>query len=202
MAPSVVVFIDYQNTHMSAHELFCDYGAPIHECVIHPVRLAEEIIAQRAPGGVLQQVRVYRGRPDTRKERLLGIANDRQMSAWIRDPRVVVQRRPLHYPLDFGEPTCTERPREKGIDVSLAIDMVRMAFEKSYEVGIVVTRDTDLVPPVEMIRDLELAHIETAGWDRASRIRVPRVFHHTLSEDVFDRSRDPREYVQPSDLSR
>ncbi|MCR6688103.1 NYN domain-containing protein [Cellulomonas sp.] len=200
MAQTVGVFIDYQNCHHSGHERYCSQGEEVFRCLVHPLKLAERIIAKRAPGGDLKEVRVYRGRPDPRKEPTLAAANDRQAQAWSdSDPRVIVKRRPLMYPPDWF-PGSPDRPREKGVDVALAIDVVRMAYEKAFEVVIVVSRDTDLIPPIEMLRDLKLAHVEIAGWDGSSRIRVSggrRLWYHELDEEDFVAVRDTRVYIPP-----
>jgi uncharacterized LabA/DUF88 family protein len=196
MVERVTVFVDYQNVHHSGHERYCAIGDEMHKCVFDPLRLAEAIVAQRPPGGVLEAVRVYRGRPDPRKEPTLASANDQQFSEWIKDPRVTVKRRMLQYPRDWGQPDCAERPREKGIDVSLAIDLVRMAFKHEFEVAIVVSRDSDLEPALEMVKDLRLGHVEVAGWERDSRLRGGR-YYHALDERVFRSSRDTRPYSRP-----
>lgn len=195
MAPRVVVFIDYQNAHFSAHEMYCPLGERPEQCLIDPLKLAQLIVSRRAPGGDLQEVRVYRGRPDPRKQPEQASANDRQFSAWIAaDPRVTVKRRPLWYPHDWGEPGCIERPREKGIDVSLSVDMARLALESRYEVGILFSRDTDLLPALEMVRDLKAAHVEVAGWEGSSRLRLPRLWYHALDQADFSAVRDSRYY--------
>ncbi len=43
---------------------------------------------------------------------------------------------------------------EKGIDASLSTDLLWHAFQKSYDVGIVVSADADFIPPIERVRDL------------------------------------------------
>ncbi len=144
-APSVTVFIDYQNAHLSGHENWCALGEQVHLCLIHPVRLAERLVACRAPGGSLTSVRVYRGRPDPRKDARAAARSDQQAHEWEQDPRVHMFRRPLWYPRNWGDRDCYEKPREKGVDVSLAIDVVRMAIRAEYEVGIIFSRDTDLL---------------------------------------------------------
>jgi uncharacterized LabA/DUF88 family protein len=194
MSPKVTVFIDYQNTHQTAHETYMPLGTEIYDSLLDPGALAERLVSKRAPGGVLHQVRVYRGKPDPRKEPLLASFNDKHFDAWKCDPRVIIRRRTLRYPSDWGEPGCTERPREKGIDVELAIDLVRLAVCGDIEVGIVLTRDTDLVPAIEAVRDFKWAHVETAGWDTASRLRVSGVYHHELSREDFEACRDRRYY--------
>lgn len=51
---------------------------------------------------------------------------------------------------------------EKGIDVAMAIDLVRMAMRKELDAAVVVSSDTDLVPAIEMVYELRLAHVEVA----------------------------------------
>ncbi|MFN8169598.1 MAG: NYN domain-containing protein [Candidatus Nanopelagicales bacterium] len=74
--------------------------------------------------------------------------------------------------LDWGQPGCTEPAREKGVDVALAVDLVRMAIGKEYEVGIVFSRDTELEPAIDLALKLG-AHTEVATWAGGSRISLP-----------------------------
>lgn len=197
MAPSVGVFIDYQNVHMSAHEQFCSWGESPDKCILDPLRLAETVVNKRAPGGVLAAVWAYRGRADPRKQPRLTAATDKQFQAWIQDSRVNVKRRPLRYPPDYGQQGCVEAPREKGIDVSLAVDLVRAGLEQRYDVIILMSRDTDLMPAVEMVFTLPKAHIEVATWAGATRLRSSggqRLWCHMLSEDDWKACIDHRPY--------
>ncbi len=68
--------------------------------------------------------------------------------------------------------TATE---EKGIDTAMVTDMVRLAWEDAYDVGVVVSSDSDFVPAVEFLdsRGLKLiqagfppsgAHLATSCW--------------------------------------
>jgi uncharacterized LabA/DUF88 family protein len=196
VAPKVTVFIDYQNAHMTGHEKWCPPGEQAHHCLIDPLRLAEKLVAGRAPGGTLEAVRVYRGRPDSRIDAHAAARSDKQAAAWSSDPRVTMVRRPLSYPRDFGQPTCFEKPREKGIDVSLAIDMVRMALNTEYEVGILFSRDNDLLPALELVIDLPDVHTEVATWEGASRLSLKyrKLYCHKLPQSTFAEVRDPRLY--------
>lgn len=40
---------------------------------------------------------------------------------------------------------------EKGVDILLAIDLIRVAWEDSYDIAVLVTSDSDLVPCVEYL---------------------------------------------------
>lgn len=196
--PKTVVFIDYQNAHHSAHEMWCNEYEPMETCLIHPVRLAETVAAIRAPGADLQQIRVYRGRPEPRKEATLTSANDKQKMAWEdSDPRCKVLRKPLRYPHDWGQPGCVDKPREKGIDVALAVDLVRMAMLNEFEVGIVFSRDTDLLPALEAVRDLNGPHVEAATWKGASRLRLDGrpLYCHMLDQEKWEQCIDRTVYI-------
>ncbi len=166
--------------------------------VIHPVRVAETVAGLRGPRADLQGVRAYRGRPDPRKERTVASANDRQKLAWEDDPLCTVIRRPLRYPDDWGQPDSYEKPREKGIDVALAIDMVAMAIRDEFEVGILFSRDTDLLPALEAIRELKGPHVECATWEGSSQLRLNSgkpLYCHKLDEQDFRAVIDPRRYL-------
>jgi uncharacterized LabA/DUF88 family protein len=62
---------------------------------------------------------------------------------------VSVYSRPLAYSdedvtLPDGSTTTIRLPREKGVDVRLALDVVRYARDGSYEVAILFSQDQDL----------------------------------------------------------
>lgn len=125
-------------------------------------------------------------------------ANDQQMLEWQSDKKCTVVRRPLWYPEDWGEPGCVELPREKGVDVAIAIDMVTMAIREEFEVGILFSRDTDLLPALEAMRELNGPHVECATWQGSSRLRLRSgrpLYCHMLDEQDFHAVRDKKHYT-------
>lgn len=124
----VAVFLDYQNVHLTAHGLYALPQTPRHETLIHPLALAERLIAQRRRPGRLAMVRVFRGRPNPNRQPVPAAANDAQTARWERDPRVTVIRRDLNY---RGWPA--QAPQEKGVDVALAVDLIETALLSSYD---------------------------------------------------------------------
>jgi uncharacterized LabA/DUF88 family protein len=59
--------------------------------------------------------------------------------------------------LPYGWPNshqAGEKPQEKGIDVALAIDFVSMAVAGDFEVGVLMSTDTDLTPALEEVARL------------------------------------------------
>jgi len=57
-----------------------------------------------------------------------------------------------------------ERSREKGIDVKIATDLIAGAVDDKYDVGIIVSSDTDLVPAIDWVRKRKKKVIEYIGF--------------------------------------
>ncbi|MGH3114623.1 MAG: NYN domain-containing protein [Gaiellaceae bacterium] len=185
----VAVFIDWQNTYKTAREAFGWRDYPNEYGNYSPYQLARVLTAENGRGTNAQLVRVsiHRGLPSQRYDQHGYAANRRQAAAWIKEnPEIVIPRlRPLRYDRE-GE------PREKGVDVELALGAVEWTLTKQCEVVIIFSHDTDLVPLVEMLTRMEgPACIETVSWTAQyfnQRIRTrPPVYHHNISRTVFDR---------------
>ena len=188
---AVAVFIDWQNTYKTAREAFGWSDYPNEYGNYSPCRLAKLLADGNGRGAQAELVRVnvHRGLPSQKYDRRGYAANRRQSAAWMAEsPAVVVPRlRPLRYSRDPNEP-----PREKGIDVELAIAAVEFVMTKRCEVAIVVSHDTDLLPVIEMLARVGgRTCVETASWGSPlfnRRLRAkPPVFHHTISESDFAR---------------
>lgn len=191
------LFIDYQNLHLSAHETFGGYQAPVHKSLVHPARFADEV--QRARNALVHQqvditkIHVYRGEPSSNQDAIAAARNKAQAAEWTRDPRVKMRTRTLRYPRDGGP------AREKGVDVMLAIDLVRCSIAKEADVLILASRDTDLLPALEAAYDIDGSFVEVANWAGMSRLRFVGKERRTLwctflDETAFRASMDPRQY--------
>lgn len=149
---------------------------------------------EQGRGGQLAEIHVYRGQAAPYREPHLASATEAQASEWSRDHRVVMHRRPLRYPRDWPNKPA----REKGVDVMLACDLVRHALERRAQTLILASRDTDLVPALEMVRDLGSGiTIEVTTWENCSRLRFPDRSHlwcTYLSGAHFVRCRDRKPY--------
>ena len=194
---SAHLFIDYQNLHMSAHDRFAAIGAPIHDSLIHPALFANRVQAVRNEfvyqAVEVTEIHVFRGQPSNKHDSQAAARNKAQAAEWTRDRRVTMHTRPLRYPLD-----PSEKPREKGVDVMLAISFIRAAMLKSCDTLILASRDTDLLPALETAHELDHAIVEVAGWLGDTRLSFSnsggRLWGTKLDEEEFKKSRDPREY--------
>jgi uncharacterized LabA/DUF88 family protein len=190
------MFVDYQNLHLTAWECFSRYGTPVHESLIHPAKFADRVAASWAAvnGAALdiQHIGIYRGLPDSRKESRQNSRVNKQHANWKRDTRVQVKARPLRYPRDWPD----EKAQEKGVDVMLALDVVRCSLANSCDYIIVVTRDTDILPAIEMAEVEKPGAIIIATWDGSSSIlrANPPVPTLRLGIQDYNRSRDTTHY--------
>lgn|SRR5487761_1070895 len=204
MPDRVVVFLDWQNVYKGAREAFCGYGAPHWEGQVQPLELGRLIAADSPFDRQLDQVRIYRGQPDATRDPKGYAANARQIATWRQSPLINVTVRTLRYP--HGWPSshrAGEKPQEKGIDVALAIDFVTKAEAGEYEVGVLMSTDTDLKPALEAVARLtptQGLRAEVAAWSSAvghSRrlsISSRRLYCHWLGKDAYDRVVDPTDY--------
>lgn len=163
----VAVFFDYENVHRTAHNLYTSPGTPTHSTAFNPIKLAEKITAKRNRASTLANVRVYRGRPVPAHQPTPASAFDLQQHAWKSDARVVMRTRDLRYRFDDADPTIFQA-QEKGIDVSLAIDLVEAAMNETYDALIVFSCDTDLLPALELVKKIHKTHMEIACWNGAN----------------------------------
>lgn len=199
----VVVFIDYENMQRCAKDAFAvDRGH------FWPWKLGKLLVDKRnarvdARPSHLAGVQVYRGLPSPRREPNAHAANEAQTASWHASTpeagHLTIYRRPLRYPRDWPD-RKTGRPQEKGIDVALAVDLVRMTYQGAFEVAIVCSHDTDLSPALDAADSVRTTrhHIEVASWDRRKRISYSRdpnlPWCHRLDAADFDLVRDPTNY--------
>jgi uncharacterized LabA/DUF88 family protein len=203
VAERVVVFLDWQNVYRRARAAF-GLEADAHMAgQVNPVGLAR-LLTSRVPDGQLHQVRIYRGIPTNKANPKGYAANRRQVAHWMREsPKPYVYIRPLQYLPGYD-------PREKGIDVQIAIDFTVMAVKGEYDVGVLFSIDTDLKPALDAVCDLApraksgTVRVEVAAWSgtfaqprRITPTGSHRVKCHWLDDRDFAAVRDDTDYGRP-----
>jgi uncharacterized LabA/DUF88 family protein len=164
---SVVVLIDWQNTYNCAREAFQLQESYV-DGQVDPMKLGVGLTGAPDPTGQrreLQQIRVYRGKPDNARDPIGYGAWRRQAAIWQNrgGDKFALCARDLKY-------DKFEHGREKGIDVWLAIDLVRAACHRTADRVVVVSTDTDLVPALELaVQERGPDFVEVAGVGRGIR---------------------------------
>lgn len=154
----VVAFVDGQNLYHGAKNSF---GYPYPNYDIH--KLCEAIC--RARNWNLAQVRFYTGVPDSGDD-------PRWNKFWVGKlavmgkSGVVVYSRPLRYQnvtikLLDGTLHTYLRGHEKGIDIRIALDVIRLANQSAYDVGLILSQDQDLS---EVADEVKVISAQSNRW--------------------------------------
>jgi NYN domain len=193
--PRVQIFMDYQNVHLSVAEAFAPVGTPPSATTLHPGLFGDAVMNARMRSqrtGVLTTVHVFRGQASSDREPTLASITKAQAANWCRDRRVTMHTRPLRYPHRWPDVPA----REKGVDVMLAVHFVRAAIESQADTLILASRDTDLLPALEMAVEFGKAQVETCMWENCSRLRLPKhqLWSTYLTGADYLASKDKRQY--------
>jgi uncharacterized LabA/DUF88 family protein len=89
-------------------------------------------------------------------------------------------------------PNCQKQLRrapEKGVDAAIVTDMLSLAWEGAYDIAVLVSRDADYVPAVEMLTRKGIK-VVNAGWKSGGHnLRSTCWAHFDVSEVVSQMSR-------------
>lgn len=65
--------------------------------------------------------------------------------------------------IKFGHMLKSEKYHEKGVDVQMAVDLLVGAYEDKYDLAILVSSDTDLIPAIIKVRSMK-KQVEYIGF--------------------------------------
>jgi uncharacterized LabA/DUF88 family protein len=195
----VIAFFDGQNLFHAAKEAF-GYSYPNFD----PAALAEAVCTGQ--GWTLTATRFYTGVPDARDNAFWNHFWTAKLAQMGRE-HVVTFSRSLRYRnqtvrLADGSEHMVLVGQEKGVDVRLALDVVRLAHRRGYDVGLIFSQDQDLSEAADEVRAIakeqarwvKLASAfpssptarNTRGVNKTDWIRIDRA--------VYDACRDARDY--------
>jgi uncharacterized LabA/DUF88 family protein len=194
-----IAFIDGQNLFHAAKEAF-GHRWPNFDLL----RLATEVC--RLQGWALTEVRFYTGVPDRADEPFWNHFWTAKLAQMGREGVVTFSRALRYRNQTVRLPDLREHTflvgQEKGVDIRLALDIVRLAHQRAYDVALVFSQDQDLSEAAEEIRTIAREQgrwikIASAypssptsrnarGINKTDWIRVDRV--------TYDACLDPRDY--------
>jgi hypothetical protein len=197
-----VVFIDGQNLY---HLALAAWAPPRLSAqsspYSHPSYDVEKIalaLVGRTPGRVLTQVRFYTGVPDPARGRREAFWHgfwDNKLR-YLRSRGIYVYRGRVN-----------PGGQEKGVDVSLAVDLVQFTYEKAYDAAIIVSQDWDFGSAVRLAKKVAKDQQRWLTFDsafpfEAGKTRSPRgvpgcTWIH-IDKATYDACYDPTDY-RPAD---
>lgn len=202
--PRATAFFDGQNLYHAAREAF-QYRYPNYD----PIALADRVCETR--GWLLTQVCFYTGVPPRRRDPFwhdfwiaklgaLGHRNSNKLA-------VKVFSRPLRYRLvasqtENGELAVFDAGQEKGIDVRIALDVIRQAHARSYDVAVIFSQDQDLAEVATEIRAvareqqrwIKVASAFPVSRNRRNRRGINGTDWIPISGELYETCLDERDY--------
>jgi len=194
-----VAFVDGQNLFYAAKKAF-GYRFPNYD----PKALAERITATR--GWTLSQTFFYTGIPDrtdnpfwnhfwTAKLAVMGTRGIRTFSRSLRYRNQTVR-------LPDGGTTTILVGEEKGVDVRLALDVVRMGRENRYDVALIFSQDQDLSEAADEVKAIS---VQQGRWIKVAcafpvsptsenRRGINDTEWITIDRATYDACLDPHDY--------
>ena len=198
-AKRVIGFIDGQNLFYAARQAF-GYSYPNFD----PKRLTEVVAAAR--GWILAGTRFYTGVPDAADNPFWNHFWTAKVGAMGRHG-VISYTRPLRYrnqtiTLPDGRSATTLVGQEKGIDVRIALDIVRLARANEYDVALIFSQDQDLSEVADEIRAIAsdqgrwitIASAYPNSPTSTNRRGINTTDWIRLDRATYDLPLDPRDY--------
>ena len=188
-----MVFVDGQNLYHLAKAAWLSgvsHPAPPYAWPSYDVEKLANALVARQPGRTLTQIRFYTGVPGRRLDR-------RWHDFWSNKIRFLTRRGIYVY-----RGRVNPAGQEKGVDVSLAIDLVQATHERRYDVAIIVSQDWDFGPAVSLAKQIAESQNRTLTFESAfpvgpgsrSRRGVPGTNWVHIDRATYDACRDYRNY--------
>ncbi len=192
-------FIDGQNLFQHAKDAFGH-----HHPNYDPLKLHQAVCATH--GWIPNLVRFYTGVPDRKHSPMWAAYWSNRVIALKRDGVYVTTRR-LRYRekrilLADGSEKIITTPQEKGIDVRLALDIVRLARKRNYSVAVIYSQDQDLAEVIQDVREIAIEQDRTieivcafpSGPKATSRRGVDKTQWFRMDEEFYNACLDHRDY--------
>ena len=152
-------------------------------------KLADDLAAHK-PGRTVTEIRFYTGIPDRSSQPFWH-------GFWTNKLRHLRNRGVYVY---AGR--VNSGGQEKGVDVSLALDLIQATHERRYDAAILVSQDWDLGPAVRLAKAIARSQgrklvFESAfpvGPGSSSTRGVPGTVWIPIDKATYDACRDPRDY--------
>lgn len=194
---NAIAFVDGQNLFHHAKAAF-GHPHPNYD----PTKLHEEVC--RLNGWRSTLVRFYTGVHTPEQDELWsGYWSNRVLA--MKRKGIVVTTRPLRYYPEYndeGVQTGTLMAQEKGIDVRIALDVVRLTRTKQFDVGVIYSQDQDLAEVVLEVKEIaneqdrwvKIASAFPAGPRATSRRGVNGTDWIEIDQELYNSCLDDRDY--------
>ena len=143
-----LVLIDGQNLYHLALRAWASGPDSPYAWPSYDVEKLAAALVSRTAGRILEQIRFYTGVPDP----AAGPAQLFWHGFWSNKLRYLRSRGVYVY-----RGRVNSGGQENGVDVSLALDLVRATYERQYEATVIVSQDWDFGPAVRLAKEIAKA---------------------------------------------
>ena len=193
MGTPTIVLIDGQNLYHLARKAWASGPKSPYIWPSYDVEKLAHALVSRIPGRNLEEIRFYTGVPDPS----IGPSQLFWHGFWSNKIRYLRSREVYVY-----RGRVNAGMQEKGVDVSLAVDLVRATYDRLYEAAIIVSQDSDFGPAVRLAKEIAKAQgrwltFESCfpfGPRRVSPRGVPGTDWIHIDQVTYDSCRDPKDY--------
>ena len=198
---NTIVLFDGQNLFRSAKDAWgpaAPYGWPSYDVE----KLAQSLVA-RVPGRTLREIRFYTGayRKDQNWDKHWFWANKLEH----------LERQGIYVYRGRVRGGADDPKQEKGVDVSLAIDLVQATHEQRYDAAVIVSRDSDFGPAVFLSKQIAQHQGRQLVFESAFPVAqsvpkkrprgVPGTTWVHIDRTTYDACRDWNDYRPPKQSS-
>ncbi len=191
-----IVFVDGQNLYHLARLAWISTTSdlsPPYAWPSYDVEKLADTLVSRLPGRTLSQIRFYTGVPDP----AAGPTQRFWHSFWTNKLRRLTSSGVHVY-----RGRVNTGGQEKGVDVTLALDLVRLTYERRYDLAIIVSQDWDFGPAVRLAKRIAQAQSQRLVFESAfpvgpgshSNRGVPGTTWVHIDKATYDACHDPTDY--------
>ena len=188
-----LVLIDGQNLHHLTKTAWASRERSAYDWPSYDVEKLAETLTSRVPGRALSEIRFYTGVPNP-------AAGPRELFwhgfwlnklEYLRSQGIYVYRGSIN-----------AGGQEKGVDVSLAVDLIRATYERQYETAIIVSQDHDFGPAIRLAKEIAQGQNRQLTYEsafpfepgRSSRRGIPGTTWVRIDKATYDSCLDPTDY--------
>ena len=187
-----IVFIDGQNLYHLARTAWASGTPSPYAWPSYDVEKLAHALVSRIPGRSLTEIRFYTGVPDP----AVGSSQKFWHGFWSNKIRYLKSRGVYVY-----RGRVNAGGQEKGVDVSLALDLVRATHHRQYETALIVSQDWDFGPAVRHAKEIAKAQGRRLTFESCFPIGpgisprgVPGTIWVHVDQATYDDCFDPRDY--------
>ena len=172
----------------SLHKALYGRGKALYQSTHHFKNVG--LLVSMKTGRTIEEVRFYTGIPNPASRRTLSTFWENKLKH-LQSQGVQVYRGRVN-----------SGGQEKGVDVSIALDLARATYEQRFDLAIIVSQDSDFGPAVHFAKQIASEQGRTLEFESAfpfklglvSRRGVPGTMWVPIDQATYDACHDPTDY--------